>query len=745
MTWMLAGVESAAGFGSVPGSLVILLDAAARALVVAAVVGAGLWAMRATNVVAQKVAWGLVLAGALAMPVAAPWAARSAWTPAARIVVPSPVINSPIKSEQPVMQTTMTSAVSTAVRSNPVASLQRNSSLTAKGAAQSEPMDIAPADRFPAPSISSGSTDTEIQTLARPAKPLRRLPTIPALLWLIYGTVAGLLLLRLCYGLGAAIGLWQSAEPVTLKGAEGLHLRSSRKVSSPVTVGSGIVLPADHDEWDAEKLRIVMAHEMSHVRQKDFYLQALAGLYAALFWFSPLGWWLKRKLSDLGEAISDRAGLDEAGSPAGYAQVLLEFAALPRLSQTGVAMARSGNVAHRIERLLNENRFRQAFAGSRGRLLAAALLAPVAIFAAAAMIRVEAAGQAPATPAPPAQSSALAPAAVPAPPAVPAGQPDPAEVPDADAAPDEIPAPAVPPVPARPGTASTTTLIQNGGPDAPPPPPPPVPEVGAAPHVSTSVHVRVAPQVAVSTSVSESRSEDGQGHSKSWGSGYGKNYAYSYQSDGESYAVISGKDKEHVRFSGDWINGKKGQLDKAKQMAHGDFLWFTHDGKSYVVDDPAAVEQIEKLYAPMDELGRQQKELSRRQEELGKMQEDMSEHWQEIKVPKPDLTKELANLSAEIARIQAIKATEISQAELQGIEGKLAAVQAKLGSVQGEIGARAGELGRKEGELGAQQGKLGAEQGRLGAEEGRIAREADRTVKSIIDQSLKDGKAKPVE
>ena len=53
----------------------------------------------------------------------------------------------------------------------------------------------------------------------------------------------------------------------------------------------------------------------SHVRQRDFYLQLLAGLYAALFWFSPLGWWLKRKLSDLGEAISDRAGLEAGGQP----------------------------------------------------------------------------------------------------------------------------------------------------------------------------------------------------------------------------------------------------------------------------------------------------------------------------------------------------------------------------------------------------------------------------------------------
>jgi hypothetical protein len=47
---------------------------------------------------------------------------------------------------------------------------------------------------------------------------------------------------------------------------------------------------------------------------RDFYLQVLAGLYGAMFWFSPLGWWLKRKLSELGEAISDLAGLEEAAS-----------------------------------------------------------------------------------------------------------------------------------------------------------------------------------------------------------------------------------------------------------------------------------------------------------------------------------------------------------------------------------------------------------------------------------------------
>ena len=58
-------------------------------------------------------------------------------------------------------------------------------------------------------------------------------------------------------------------------------VRCSTRVSSPVTICSSIVLPADYASWDAEKLRIVLAHERSHIRQGDFYLQLLAGITLA--------------------------------------------------------------------------------------------------------------------------------------------------------------------------------------------------------------------------------------------------------------------------------------------------------------------------------------------------------------------------------------------------------------------------------------------------------------------------------
>jgi beta-lactamase regulating signal transducer with metallopeptidase domain len=389
--WLAASVHS-----GLPGGILVLADAAVRALLVACIVGAALGVLAARHVPAQKTAWGLVLAGALLMPVLAPWAGNASWLPSsATLVVPahawSQYVRAWAASLLPARATTEATHATVAQTSAPVAESTVAASAAVERMDVSAPA-ISPADRFPAPTISNGQRATLDVPASRSMRTTYYLP-LSDLVWMIYGAVCLVLLLRLAYGLGGAIGLWQSAEPIRLNShlADGLNLRSSTKISSPVTVGSAVVLPAEYEEWDAEKLRIVLAHERSHVRQGDFYMQALAGLYTAIFWFSPLGWWLKRKLSDLSETISDHAGLEEADSHASYARILLEFAALPRRTEVGVAMARTGRISQRIERLLNENSFRQAFAGGRGRLWAALVLVPAVLFAAAALIRVQAA------------------------------------------------------------------------------------------------------------------------------------------------------------------------------------------------------------------------------------------------------------------------------------------------------------------------------------------------------------------
>ncbi len=68
-----------------------------------------------------------------------------------------------------------------------------------------------------------------------------------------------------------------------------MRVRTSRDVNIPFTIGLGIVLPSSFDSWDSAKLQMVLAHERSHILQADSFLQLLASLHSAFFWFSPCG------------------------------------------------------------------------------------------------------------------------------------------------------------------------------------------------------------------------------------------------------------------------------------------------------------------------------------------------------------------------------------------------------------------------------------------------------------------------
>ncbi len=380
----------------------VLIEAAFRSLLVGMVVALGLRVLRVHNVVAQKAAWGLVLTAALAMPWLLPTMGRWQFLPAgASIVLPAhPMtlleeLQARILAKNPSgrMPRPKASAIPQD-KSMPDEQPAGSASGTARTAPDQESQPT-PASREQASAPQQGMVNSarpgEHAQGSRPALAAFS-PTV--LFWSVYLAGAAVLFLRLILGLAATLRLWFTATPIRAnkidRSAAPLRVRASPKVSSPLTIGSGILLPADYQTWDVEKLRIVLAHESSHIRQGDFYLQVLAGLYASLVWFSPLGWWLKRELADLAEAISDRAGIEQAESRTSYAQILLEFAAAPRHAAVGVPMARPGSLSRRIERLLDDHAFSQSFAGHR-RALIAVVLVPIACFAATAMVRVQAA------------------------------------------------------------------------------------------------------------------------------------------------------------------------------------------------------------------------------------------------------------------------------------------------------------------------------------------------------------------
>jgi beta-lactamase regulating signal transducer with metallopeptidase domain len=686
----------------------VLLEAALRALLVALVVWAGLRALRVSNVLAQKAAWELVLAAALLMP----WAMRWPGLPAG-IGVVLPAHPWAAMQQKPV---DALPAPRAAASSYLVTSSKTLGNLSATS--QNVPGAL---NRFPAPAI-SGSGAAVNSTPATTPTAHRSFPQPAALAWLLYLAVGAGLLLRLIYGLGAAVRLWRSAEPVasdSLPGpasrlAEGLSLRTSRAVASPVTIGSGVVLPAEYLEWDTVKLRIVLAHERSHVRQGDFYLQMLAGLYAIVFWFSPLGWWLKRKLSDLAETISDRAGLREAANGSSYARILLEFAAAPRLTIEGVAMAHRNNLSERIERLLNDSIFHQAFVSSRRRALVAVLLVPAALFAATALIRVEAASQA--------QQPAPA-----------SGQSHPDQVEPATE-PAETPATPEPSADSKNASGGLAHITTDTPELAP---------ITTETQVNVNPQIQVDPKVQMDSQVNTNTQTDiavtVNGHVVK-----NRSIANTTSPHGDSYALVTGPG-DQLNISGNWNGSADEQIEKARKLSPGKFLWFRHNDKSYLVDDPATLVQIEAMCKPIEALGREQEELGKQQKELGRQQQELRSQMEKLRAPAPEVSRQIEELKSEMAALKAQMKKNASPDELAEMGGKMGELGGKLGALEGEIGARQGELGGRMGALGGLQGNLGAQQGKLGSEQGRIAGEVDRKVKSIIDQSLRDGKARPIE
>ena len=191
---------------------------------------------------------------------------------------------------------------------------------------------------------------------------------------IIYASVAIFFLTRLLLGVSFGRRLDRNSHPIDDPQAlERLHffaqaaglrgaprLAESELLSVPVTFGikdPSILLPATWREWEPAELDAVLAHEISHVARRDALTERLSLLHRAVFWFSPLSWWLDRRLAELAEEASDDAALAAGADRTRYAETVLGFfaaleAAPGRVWWQGVAMASAGQAEKRLDRIL---------------------------------------------------------------------------------------------------------------------------------------------------------------------------------------------------------------------------------------------------------------------------------------------------------------------------------------------------------------------------------------------------------
>jgi len=123
-----------------------------------------------------------------------------------------------------------------------------------------------------------------------------------------------------------------------------------------------IILPAAAPRWPADRIRIVIGHELAHVQRHDWVMHVGAALLRSVHWFNPLVWIACARLRRESEHACDDEVLNLGIDNTVYAAELLDLARtfnayrrMPFLISPAPAMARPSSLERRIRAMLNSH------------------------------------------------------------------------------------------------------------------------------------------------------------------------------------------------------------------------------------------------------------------------------------------------------------------------------------------------------------------------------------------------------
>ncbi|HEV8117606.1 MAG TPA: M56 family metallopeptidase [Thermoanaerobaculia bacterium] len=238
---------------------------------------------------------------------------------------------------------------------------------------------------------------------AVPSTPVR-IPWLPVSLALWVGGTL-LVAARLAVGLERVRRMHREAEPLEdgdwkhdasdlarqLEVRRSVELFESRLV--PVAITSGLFRPfllLCHQArlWAVERRRVVLLHELAHVKRADWAWLLLAEAAVALYWWHPMAWVLARQVRRDGEKACDDLVLRAGTKPSVYAGHLLGiFRSLTSAAHPvapAVASARPSHFEGRLRSILDPKGPRRDFPRVKALASGAALIAAAAFLSAVA-------------------------------------------------------------------------------------------------------------------------------------------------------------------------------------------------------------------------------------------------------------------------------------------------------------------------------------------------------------------------
>ena len=182
--------------------------------------------------------------------------------------------------------------------------------------------------------------------------------------WLMRAWIAGaaISLAQMVFGWIVILRTRRRARPFPGFHEEGVAILEGPPRSMPMTFGllrPAILLPADAAEWSGDRLRLVLLHELAHVRRGDSASHLLARAALSLYWWNPLAWMAWRGFVRERERAADDMVLRGGARASEYAGHLLDIARqmqpAPALGWAAVAMARRSQLEGRLLAILDSD------------------------------------------------------------------------------------------------------------------------------------------------------------------------------------------------------------------------------------------------------------------------------------------------------------------------------------------------------------------------------------------------------
>jgi beta-lactamase regulating signal transducer with metallopeptidase domain len=128
----------------------------------------------------------------------------------------------------------------------------------------------------------------------------------------------------------------------------------SRHGLTPMVAGicrPSVILPAG---WSAptSTTRLVLLHELAHVRRHDMLRQLAAEWVRALYCWHPAAWWLASRAAIDREIAADQLAVAAGADPVAYARMLVAEARAGQRRSSALHLARTGSLEQRVRHLL---------------------------------------------------------------------------------------------------------------------------------------------------------------------------------------------------------------------------------------------------------------------------------------------------------------------------------------------------------------------------------------------------------